>query len=69
MTISLSSGNSACVYFAEPYAQIGEKKLNHGSMSTYITADEYQIPYRVVLRAPLFTKVTATLIESAALQS
>jgi len=69
MKISLSSGDSACVYFAEPYAKIGGDKLNHGSMSTYISADEYQIPYRVVLCAPLFTKVTATLIESAALQS
>jgi len=67
-TIKLPTGRRASVFYAEPYAKIRRKEIKDGTMSTYISSDGYQIPYRIVLKAPLFTKVTATLTEATALR-
>lgn len=44
-----------------PFARLSGEKVREGSASGYITADEDRLPFLVVIKAPVFTSVTALL--------
>ncbi|MBU1864675.1 MAG: DUF3108 domain-containing protein [Candidatus Omnitrophica bacterium] len=66
--IKLAQGKRVFAYYAEPYAKIGTREVKDGAVSVYISADEYQVPVCIVLKAPLFTRITAKLCEDEPLR-
>jgi hypothetical protein len=57
-------GLSRDVYHFQPYARLKGKRVREGKVSGYITADKLREPVQVVIKAPIFTSLTATLILS-----
>lgn len=46
-----------------PFARINGDEFREGRASGYVTDDERRIPLEVVIKAPVFTSVTARLVE------
>jgi hypothetical protein len=46
-----------------PFARINGEEFREGRASGYVTDDEKRIPLEVVIKAPIFTSVTARLLE------
>jgi hypothetical protein len=46
-----------------PFARINGDEFREGRASGYVTDDEKRIPVEVVIKAPVFTSVTARLVE------
>jgi hypothetical protein len=44
-----------------PYARLAGVEVREGRASGYVTADSRRLPFLVILKAPVFTSVTATL--------
>ncbi|NLE64583.1 MAG: DUF3108 domain-containing protein [Elusimicrobia bacterium] len=49
------------VVLIRPYARLGTEEVKEGRMSGHIDAGPGHIPYLIVIKAPVFTKVTASL--------
>lgn len=65
--IKLPNGKKVMAYFAEPKAYVGSEEVKDGSVRAYFSSDVYTIPLYITLKAPLFTKITATLETGTAL--
>lgn len=50
------------VYHFQPYARHKGEQVREGRLNGYITADQFRYPLQVIIKAPVFTSVTATLI-------
>jgi len=57
-------GKSRDVYHFQPYARQEGKQVREGRLNGYITADELREPVQVIIKAPVFTSLTATLVRS-----
>jgi hypothetical protein len=58
--LALSDDRNVDVYYTEPCARVADKPVQSGAAGAYISSDE-QIPVRIVVKAPLFTRITAVL--------
>jgi hypothetical protein len=47
-----------------PFGRLNGDQVREGSASGYITTDEDRLPFLVVIKTPVFTRVTATLVPS-----
>jgi len=50
-------------FYVQPYAKLKGKDVRKGRVSGYFSADERKIPLLAIVKAPVFTKVTAYLID------
>jgi len=57
----LPNGKHIAAYYSEPWALVDEKVVRDGKVNAYFSNDPFHIPLRITLKAPLFTKITATL--------
>ena len=46
-----------------PFARLNGQEFREGRASGYVTDDEQKMPLEVVIKAPVFTSVTAALVE------
>lgn len=49
-------------FYVEPYAVLKGERVKKGSASGYFSCDNLRIPVYGMVRAPLFTKITAVLV-------
>lgn len=59
----MHAGRSYDVLHVVPFARINGAEAREGRASGFFTDDERKIPLVVTIKAPVFTKVTATLLE------
>ncbi len=52
-------------FFMQPYAKLKKKRVKKGRASGYFSTDSKRLPLLAVVRAPILTKVTASLSEIA----
>ena len=55
--------NGRAVLHLVPFARINGTEFREGRASGYVTDDDRRIPLEVVIKAPVFTSVTAQLVE------
>jgi hypothetical protein len=55
--------NHRAVLHLIPFAKINGDEFREGRASGYVTDDERKLPLEVVIKAPVFTSVTAKLVE------
>ncbi len=53
------------VFHLVPFARLNGDQVREGSASGYITTDEDRLPFLVVIKAPVFTSVTAILVPAS----
>ena len=51
------------VYRIAPMGKFNGKQVREGRMSGYVDVDPGHVPYYIVIKAPVFTKVTAILVK------
>jgi hypothetical protein len=54
----------AAVIHLVPYGRLNGEDFSEGRASGYVSDDERKIPVQFVVKAPVFTSVTATLVEN-----
>jgi len=62
--IRLGNGKVKEAFRAKTIAKQDGKLFDEGTGTCYFSSDEHQILVRVVIKAPIFTRITATLVES-----
>lgn len=60
-TFKLNKDKRIKAYYTEPIAHVGSKQVTDGRVSALFSATNNHVPLRFELKAPLFTKITATL--------
>jgi hypothetical protein len=63
----VKKGKLIPAYVSHPRAKVGEKEVKDGSVKALFSADDYNVPLKVTLKAPLFTQLTMTLSETNSL--
>jgi hypothetical protein len=58
-----STLNGRAVLHLVPFARINGDEFREGRASGYVTDDDKRIPVEMVIKAPVFTRVTARLVE------
>lgn len=59
--ISVPAAKTKDVFYVQPYAKLKGKEVRKGRVSGYFSADENKFPLLAIVKAPVFTKVTAHL--------
>lgn len=52
-------------FYLVPFARFEGERVREGSASGYITDDEKRLPFLMVIKAPVFTSVTASLLPAS----
>ncbi len=60
--LSVAGQGRQKVFLVKPYGHLKGKEVRDGRMSGWISAEPGHVPYRIVIKAPVFTQVTAFLV-------
>jgi hypothetical protein len=61
-TLSVAALGPRKVLSVKPHGRLNGKEVRDGRMSGWISAEEGHVPYRIVIKAPVFTQVSAFLV-------